>query len=58
MTTDFLEPARIERGEMPGWSQIPADNEIAITVMMEMGYIDALPESPTDITLQRTSAGE
>jgi hypothetical protein len=56
MTTDFLEPARIERGEMPGWQQIPTDSEIAITIMMEMGYVDALPEKPEDIKSQPPSA--
>jgi hypothetical protein len=49
MTTDFIEPARIERGEMPGWVRLPTDKEIAINVMLSMNYIDALPESAEDM---------
>jgi hypothetical protein len=56
MTTDFIEPARIERGEMPGWVQLPTDKEIAISVMMGMNYADALPENPEDMEPQQPSA--
>jgi hypothetical protein len=56
MTTEFIEPVRIERGEMPGWRELPTDNDIAITVMMEMKYVDALPERPEDINPQPPSA--
>jgi hypothetical protein len=49
MKTDFIEPARIERGDMPGWVQLPTDKEIAISVMLSMNYIDALPESAEDM---------
>jgi len=52
MTTDLIEPARIERGEMPGWVQLPTDKEIAITVMLGMNYTDALPENPEDMEPQ------
>jgi hypothetical protein len=47
--TDFIEPARIERGEMPGWTELSTDREIAIEVMLSLNYIDALPESPEDM---------
>jgi hypothetical protein len=49
MTTDFIEPARIERGEMPGWVELQTDKEIAIKVMLAMNYIDALPERLEDM---------
>jgi hypothetical protein len=49
MTTDFIEPARIERGEMPGWVELRTDDEIAITIMIGLSYIDALPENPEDL---------
>ncbi len=52
MTTDFIEPARIERGEIPGWVQLSTDKEIAITVIMELYYTDALPERPEDLGSQ------
>jgi len=55
MTTDFIEPARIERGEVPGWVQLPTDKEIAITVMMGLSYVDALPENPDDLAPQPPS---
>jgi len=56
MTTDFIEPARIERGGMPGWVQLPTDKEIAITVMMGLSYVDALPENPDDLAPQLPSS--
>ena len=57
MTTDFIEPARIERGEVPGWVQLPTDKEIAITVMMGMRYVDALPETSEDIAPPPSAVG-
>ena len=44
MTTDFIEPARIERGEIPGWVQLQSDKELAITYMLALHYSDRLPE--------------
>jgi hypothetical protein len=55
MTTDFIEPARIERGEVPGWVELQTDKEIAVSVMMGLDYVDALPENPEDIRLQPPS---
>jgi hypothetical protein len=55
LTTDFIEPARIERGEVPGWERIPTDRDIAIEVMMVMGYTDAMPETPEDLKLPHRS---
>jgi len=56
MVTDFIEPARIERGEMSGWVQLPTDKEIAITFMMGLSYVDALPENPDDLARQLSSS--
>ncbi len=44
-TTDFIEPAKIEKGEVEGWSQIQTPGELSISVMFKMGYSDLLPES-------------
>jgi hypothetical protein len=49
ITTDFIEPARIEHGEIPGWVQLRTDKEIAISVMMAMSYVDALPETAEEM---------
>ena len=58
MTTDFIEPARIERGEMPGWAELPTDKEIAIEVMLAMNYIDALPETAEEMKPRSSSAND
>ena len=49
MTTDFIEPTRIERGEVPGWVELATDRDIAVTVMLGMHFSDALPETREDI---------
>lgn len=49
MTTGAVEPARIERGEVPGWVQLPIENDLAISAMMVMGYVDALPENSQEM---------
>ena len=56
MTTDFIEPARIERGEAPGWVQLSANQEIAISVMLSMGYVDLLPETAEEIKVPQDPA--
>lgn len=48
LRTDFVDPSRIERGEMPGWTEVPAKDDLAIQVMFAMGYVDALPETPEE----------
>jgi len=58
LTTEFVEPARIERGEMPGWRQLPTDREIAIQAMLGFDYIDSLPENRTDLDDAGMSATE
>lgn len=45
MKTDFIDPERIERGEVPGWVEIPNKDELAVSVMLRMGYVNALPET-------------
>jgi Restriction endonuclease len=45
MKTDFIDPARIERGEMPDWIEIRDKNELAVSVTLAMRYVDTLPET-------------
>jgi hypothetical protein len=45
MRTDFIDPERIERGEVPGWVEIPSKDELAVSVMFVMGYVNAPPET-------------
>jgi hypothetical protein len=52
----IIEAARIERGDMPGWAELPTDKEIAIKVMLAMNYIDSLPESVEDMKPEQPSA--
>ena len=60
LRTDCIVPERIERGEMPGWAEIPNKNELAVSVMFameyvngvldnEIGYVNALPETDMSI---------
>jgi hypothetical protein len=49
LTTDFIEPARIERGEVRGWVELLTDKDISITIMLGLKYADALPESAEDL---------
>jgi hypothetical protein len=56
ITTDFIEPARIERGEMDGWVELPTDKEIAIEIMMGMTYSDWLPETREEMRPEPPSA--
>jgi hypothetical protein len=53
--TDFIEPARIERGEVPGWVELSTDKEIAIKVMFQMHYADWMPESVEDMVRKDTT---
>jgi hypothetical protein len=55
LKTDFIDFARIERGEVPGWVQLSADKEIAIEVILEIGYVDSLPESSEDMVRKDTT---
>jgi hypothetical protein len=45
LRTDFITPERIERGEMPGWVEIPDKDELAVSVMFAVGYVNGLPDS-------------
>jgi hypothetical protein len=49
LTTDRIEPAKIERGEVPGWTEVGISDDLAVTVMMRMGYIDAVPENAKEM---------
>lgn len=49
LTTDFIEPGRIERGEADGWRELPSDKELAIEAMLVMNYSDSLPESAEEL---------
>jgi hypothetical protein len=53
--TDWIEPALIEGGEVPGWVELSPDKEIAINVMFQMGYSDYLPESIEDMIPKNTT---
>lgn len=56
ITTDAIEPAKIERGEVSGWVELPTDQELAIKVMLGMTYVDSLPENAEDLR-EMTTAG-
>ena len=45
LRTDFITPERIERGEMLGWVEIPDKDELAVSVMFAVGYVNGLPDS-------------
>ena len=42
--TEGIEPAVIERGDLPGWEQIPNIDELSIRPVIRMGYVDVQPE--------------
>jgi hypothetical protein len=43
--TQGIEPAAIERGDLPGWEQIPNIDDLSIEPVIRMGYVDVQPES-------------
>jgi hypothetical protein len=43
--TDFIEPAKIERGELPGWAQLPNIDELSIRPVITLNYVDIQRES-------------
>jgi hypothetical protein len=45
LRTDSIVPERVERGEMPGWVKIPNKDELAVSVMFAMAYINGLPDN-------------
>jgi len=42
--TEGIEPAKIERGDLPGWSRLPSIDELSISPVIRMGYVDYQPE--------------
>jgi hypothetical protein len=44
MTTDFIEPYKIERGEVRGWTKVESRADLSVQPMFSMGYSDVLPE--------------
>ena len=42
--TDGIEPAKIERGDLPGWSRLPSIDELSISPVIRMGYVDYQPD--------------
>jgi hypothetical protein len=45
LSTDALDPARIARGEMLGWNEIPDKEDLAVKAMFGMFVVSALPET-------------
>jgi hypothetical protein len=54
LKTDFIDPARIERGDLPGWTEIPDKDALAVRVPIGMGYVDALPETIQEFKAMRS----
>ena len=53
LKTEFVEPAKIKRGEAPGWSEVTeirnyAIDGVPLEAMLVMHFIDALPETPDE----------
>jgi len=44
MTTDFVEPALIERGEVEGWNEIQDPEKLSVRPVLRLGYSDVEPE--------------
>jgi hypothetical protein len=44
ITTDFIEPSKIERGEQDGWAEIASPEQLSVRPLMTMRYSDVLPE--------------
>jgi hypothetical protein len=55
LKTDFIDPARVERDDMPGWTQIPDKDALAVRVPFGMGYVDALPETIEEFNAMHSS---
>jgi hypothetical protein len=49
MTSQAIDASRIERGEIPGWREVPSDKDIAINAVMVLHLADALPENSEEM---------
>jgi hypothetical protein len=45
ITTDFIEPHKIERGEVKGWAKVESSADLSVQPMFSMGYSDFMPEA-------------
>lgn len=52
--TDLIDPERIERGEVPGWVEIPNKDELAVSVMFARGYVNTVPATDVPIFRERS----
>jgi len=46
LRTDWIEPSKIERGEVPGWTEITNREGLSIEVMFKMDYSDLYNDKP------------
>jgi hypothetical protein len=44
--TDGIEPGKIERGEVPGWTEITNQEGLSIKVSLQMAYSDLYTDEP------------
>jgi hypothetical protein len=43
---DWIEPSKIERGEVPGWTEITNQEGVSIEAMFKMDYSDFYSDKP------------
>jgi hypothetical protein len=46
LLTDGIEPSKIERGDVPGWTEITNQEGLSIEVMLKIGYSDLYTDEP------------
>jgi len=51
MKTDFIDPARIMSGELPGWKEIHAEDRTQIECLLRFGVSEYLPETTEETEL-------
>jgi hypothetical protein len=54
MKTDFIDPARIMSGELPGWKEIRAEEGTQIECFLRFGVSECLPETAEETERLRT----
>lgn len=55
LRTDFIDPGRIERGEVSGWTEISDKDGLAVRAVFAMSFVDALPETIEEFHAMRTT---
>ncbi len=53
METDFIDPTRIMSGELPGWNEVPNDEETRIECYLRFGVSQCLPETVEELHAQQ-----